>query len=376
LITSPLSLTLKFFTMKLKALWFTIVTVLSLSQTTLAQVGMSQVQADHLPITMVYPTAATASSVSFGSFVLNVARDAQPLAQRQRLVVLSHGSGGSGLSDHALASALAKAGFVVAQPLHAGDNFRDTSKSGPAAFQSRPIEVVQVIDALAKHPQWSAVLQLDKVGVHGMSAGGVTGLSLAGAQWRTLNLVQHCNRAQALDEAFCFLGAISGAARQEREANFKRAKNVLEMFLPAEIKTWHGGLTPTSSSHDVRPDKRIAAVTLSVPVAAIFSAESLARIQIPVALVTAKNDQVLVPRFHSDHVITHCRSCERLVDLPAEHFDLLWPWPEALAQQTAANQVRGGLPTPGFDSALRDAAFAKIVQFHLKYLGSTTQLKP
>ncbi|TAG26187.1 MAG: dienelactone hydrolase [Burkholderiales bacterium] len=341
-----------------------------------AQVGMSNIQAGSIPVTLIYPTTATASPVSFGAFVLNVAPDAQPLPQMHRLVVLSHGSGGSATSDHGLASALARAGFIVAQPLHAGDNFRDASKAGPEAFRSRPAEVSQVIDALAKHPQWSPKLALDQVGVHGMSAGGVTGLALAGGQWRTLNLVQHCNRVQEADAGFCYQGARSGAGKQERAASFERAKNVPEAFLPSEIKTLHGGLTPSAGKPDVRPDTRIAAVTLSVPVAAIFSAERLERIRIQVGVVSAKNDQVLVPRFHSEHVLAHCTSCQRLADLPAEHFDLLSPWPESVAREVAATQVRGGLPTPGFDAKLRDAAFAQIVQFHLKHLSPAAPAKP
>ena len=342
---------------------------LALSKSLFAQVGMSHIQAGKLPVTLVYPTQAAARPIQRGPFDLNVALDAAPEARLHRLVVLSHGTGGSAQADHALAAALARAGFVVAQPLHAGDNFADASKAGPAAFQTRPAEVSQVIDALSQHPQWSARLQLDQVGVHGMSAGGVTALSLAGAQWRTLNLVQHCNRVQEADAGFCYQGAASGKAKEERAANFERAKNAPELFLPAEIKVLYGGLSPAASNAEVRPDKRIAAATLSVPVAAIFSAESLKRIQIPVGVVSASNDQVLVPRFHSEHVLTHCKSCVRLVDLPATHFDLLAPWPDAVAQEVARGQVRGGLPTPGFDAKLRDAAFAQIVQFHLKHIG-------
>ena len=342
-----------------------------------AQVGMSSIQADQLPITLVYPTPAASKLVTLGPFELNVALNAAPEAKLHRLVVLSHGTAGSAQADHHLAAALARAGFVVAQPLHAGDNFRDATKAGPAAFQTRPQEVSQVIDALAKHPQWSARLQLDKVGVHGMSAGGVTALALAGGQWRTLNLVQHCNRVQDADAGFCYQGAAYGQARLEREANFARAKNAPEMFLPAEIKLLHGGISPSAGNAEVRPDPRIAAATLSVPVAAIFSAESLARIQIPVGVVSAKHDQVLAPRFHSEHVLAHCRSCVRLTDLPAAHFDLLSPWPDALAAEAAKAQVRGGLPTPGFDAKLRDTAFAQIVQFHLKHLGLiSTASKP
>lgn len=349
---------------------------LAFSSSVQAQIGMSEIQVGGLPVTLVYPTASPAQAISFGAFVVNVAREAQPQTKSHRLIVLSHGTAGSALADHSLAAALAKAGFVVAQPLHAGDNFRDSSKAGPTAFQTRPAEVSHVIDALAKHPQWSARLALDQVGVHGMSAGGVTGLALAGGQWRTLNLVQHCNRVQAADEGFCFQGAASGEARAARLANFERAKNVPEAFLPAEIKALHGGRTPSADQPEIRPDKRIAALTLSVPVAAIFSAESLARIKIPVGLVTAKDDQVLVPRYHSEHVLSHCRSCQRLVDLQAGHFDLLSPWPEAVAREVAAAQVRGGLPTPGFEAKQRDAAFAQIVQFHLKHLRPTAQTQP
>lgn len=348
---------------------------LMMGATAQAQVGMSQIQVGQLPVTMVYPTQATARPVQRGPFELMVAPDASPDTKQHRLIVLSHGTAGSPHADFNLAATLARAGFVVAQPLHAGDNFQDASKAGPAAFQTRPTEVSQVIDALARHPRWASLLVLDKVAVHGMSAGGITGLALAGAQWRTLNLVQHCNKVQELDEGFCFQGAASGEARKERAANFERAKGVPEVFLPNDIKTQHGGLNAKDGEAEVRPDKRIASVTLSVPVAAIFSAQSLARIQIPVGLVTAKGDDVLVPRFHSEHVLEHCRTCRRLADLPAGHFDLLSPWPEAIAREVARGQVRGGLPMPGFDAKLRDAAFMQIVQFHLKNLSVFAQAK-
>jgi predicted dienelactone hydrolase len=362
--------------MKLKLFRLAILTFLPICHAAFAQVGMSQLQIGDMPVTMVYPTQAISAPITRGPFALNVALNASPLTKSQRLVVLSHGTGGSALADHALAATLARAGFVVAQPLHTGDNSQDSSKAGPTAFKTRPHEVTQVIDALAKHPLWSGVLRLDKVGVHGMSAGGVTGLALAGAQWRTLNLVQHCNRVQEADAGFCFQGAASGKAREERAASFDRAKNVPEVFLPDAIKSWHGGLSPSSVKREVRPDQRIASVSLSVPVAAIFSAESLARIQIPVALITAKNDGVLVPRFHSDHVLANCRNCQLLVELTAGHFDLLAPWPEPVAKDVASAQVRGGMPTSGFDARLRDSAFAKVAEFHLKHLGSAIQLNP
>ena len=57
-----------------------------------------------------------------------------------------------------------------------------------------------------------------------------------------------------------------------------------------------------------------------------------------------------------------------LADLPAGHFDVLWPWPEEIAKAVASQQWRGGEPTPGFDAALRDQAHDLIVAFHRRQL--------
>lgn len=334
-----------------------------------AQVGMSEWRVGALPVTLVYPTQATSKTQSFGAFTIDVARNAAPLNQRQRLIVISHGTGGSAIADHALAATLARAGFVVAQPLHAGDNYLDTRDAGPVAFERRPREVSQVIDALAKDPLWSARLDLTRVGVHGMSAGGVTGISLAGGQWRTINLARHCNAHAKDDASFCYQGAKDGAARAERQANHDRARYIPDFFLPADLTTPRGGRTHTPDNADPRPDPRVASITLAVPLAAIFSPESLARIRVPVGVVSAQRDEVLVPRFHSAHLLANCKRCTLLADLPgAGHFDVLWPWPDSVAREVAALQVRGGMPVPGFDARQREAAHAKIASFHRQHL--------
>ncbi len=334
-----------------------------------APVGMTQIQAGDLPVTLVYPSAEPARTLSAGPFVLQVAPDAPPLPGRRRLVVMSHGTGGSAVSDHTLAATLARAGFVVAQPQHGGDNYLDSSRAGPSAWGTRPQEVTRVIDALAAHPRWQARLQLDKVGVHGMSAGGVTGLALAGAQWRLLDVVRHCLAHGEADLGFCMNGALEPQAQAARKASYEGVRGVPEHLLPADMTRLQGGRTPGTTQPDVRPDPRVAAVTLSVPVAAIFSADSLARIAVPVGLVTATRDTTLLPAFHSEHLLRHCRACTRLADLQgAGHFDLLSPWPEGVARSVAAQQARGGLPEAGFDARMRDAAFDAIAGFFTAHL--------
>jgi predicted dienelactone hydrolase len=332
-----------------------------------AQVGMARLALDDLPVTLVYPTAQAGTRQGFGPFQITVAMAAVPSPGQRRLVVLSHGTGGSPLADHDLAATLAGAGFFVAQPSHRGDNNTDSSAAGAESWTARPGEVSRVIDALAGHPAWAPLLRLDRVGVHGMSAGGVTGLAMAGAQWRMLNLIRHCLAHADADPGFCFNGLPTAEAQAARRASYERARNVPEAFLAADIRRLRGGRAPEEG--DVRLDPRIAAVTLSVPVAAIFSAESLARIQIPVGLVRAGRDTLLQPGFHTAHVLRQCGACTLLADLPgAGHMDLLSPWPPGVAQAVAAMQAAGGLPEPGFDPAERAAAFRAIAAFFVRQL--------
>jgi hypothetical protein len=75
-------------------------------------------------------------------------------------------------------------------------------------------------------------------------------------------------------------------------------------------------------------------------------------------------DGVLLPRFHSQHVLRHCKTCTTLSDHPqAGHFDWLSPWPASIAQTVAATQMRGGLPNPAFTDAERQKAFDQIAVF-------------
>ena len=83
----------------------------------------------------------------------------------------------------------------------------------------------------------------------------------------------------------------------------------------------------------------------------------------------ADRDEVLAPDFHSRHVLRHCGSCISLGELKGGgHFDALWPWPPEVAAPVAAQQVRGGLPMPGFDATQRVEAQARIVDFHRRAL--------
>jgi predicted dienelactone hydrolase len=324
-----------------------------------AQVGMQTLDIDGLSVTMVYPTAAIGQDIAFGPVELNVTRNAEPSAGNRRLLVMSHGTGGSNFTDHELAATFARAGFVVAQPLHSKDNFKDSSNAGPESWKTRPLEVSKVIDALSQHPVWGTRFDANRVGVHGMSAGGVAALVLAGGQWRMLTMIQHCAAYLEEDLGFC-LNGLNGdvQAQSKRKAQFKAGANAPEVFLPASLKTLHGA-----------PNPRVKAVSLLVPVVAPFTTSSLGAIKIPVAVVSAQDDQVLAPRFHSGYLLSNCKSCTVLMDLKnAGHFDVLAPWPTEIAKEVASKEIRGGMPHPQFKIKDRAEAFGAIARFFQQQL--------
>ena len=166
------------------------VLALLLSGLAQASVGLGEIAAtpEDGPVTLYYPSTDVEQTIHRGPFTLQVAPQGQPVRGNGRLVVLSHGSGGAPWVHADLARTLVEAGFVVAMPEHRADNYKNGSDPGPDSWTMRPAEVSRAIDAVGRDPRLAPLLQLDKVGVDGMSAGGHPALSLAGGRWSPIVL--------------------------------------------------------------------------------------------------------------------------------------------------------------------------------------------
>jgi len=160
----------------------------TLGQTALPSSG------DDGPITIYYPSSAQEQTVRRGRVTLQLAVDAPAQRANGRLVVISHGSGGSPWVHADLARALVDAGYVVAMPEHHADNYRDGSEPGPDSWALRPAEVSRAIDAVGREARFAPLLKLDKVGVYGMSAGG---------RWSRAGFARHCAAHIAEDFPAC-----------------------------------------------------------------------------------------------------------------------------------------------------------------------------
>ena len=91
-----------------------------------------------------YPSEATARPVAIGPMTMSVAINGSVQGKALPLVVMSHGNGGSFFGHYDTAIALADAGFVVAAVTHAGDNYKDQSRS--TDVMDRPRQMSRVID--------------------------------------------------------------------------------------------------------------------------------------------------------------------------------------------------------------------------------------
>lgn len=272
----------------------------------------------------------------------------RPRQGNRRLVVISHGSGGWYGVHLDLARALVEAGYVVAFPTHRGDNRDDPGDAGPDSWKRRPIEVSHAIDSVAADARLAPLLDLDRVGMYGMSAGGHTALSLAGGGWSPALFRQHCDQDLVDDFQSCV-----GLIMQLTGGPFDG------------LKRWLARLAIDSRFGDdtvhTHTDSRIVAIAAAVPAAADFDMSTLAHPVVPLALLTAGRDAWLVPRFHSDQVLAACLPrCEHLVDLPtAGHGAYLSPLPPHL------DGLIGRMlnDPPGFDRSMLVQVDRKLVGF-------------
>ena len=325
-------------------------------------VGLSEIAAttEDGPVTLYYPSSDPEQVLKRGPFALNLAPQGAPVRGNGRLVVISHGSGGGPWVHSDLARRLVQSGFVVAMPEHRSDNFKDDRRPGPDSWAIRPAEVSRAIDAVGRDARFAPLLNLDRVGVYGMSAGGHTALSLAGGRWSPAGFKQHCEANLAEDFQTCV-----GLATRLTGGLFDGLKKWVAL---AVIRHRFDDSTPLTHH-----DPRVAAVVASVPVSADFDMASLTTPRVPLGLVTAQQDRWLIPRFHSDRVLQACKPCEHIADLPgAGHGALLSPLPPGFTG------LVGDLlnDPPGFDRGALPEVDRKVAAFFSRRLLRPPAVEP
>ena len=282
-----------------------------------------------MTVAVFYPTAVPDRTVPMDPWQPVVAPGAPAAEARLKgLILLSHGTGGTELNHHNLATRLARDGYLVAAVRHPGDNWQDRSLiTSGRYFSERPQQLSRVLDALLASPEWGARIPADHIGAVGHSAGGYSVLALAGAQAEPQRAAQHCRTVQD-DPGFCSLG--KGSVDPQ---------NASAQAAPAA-----SAAAPATSLVSV-PDRRIRAVVALAPMAVVFTPGSLAAITVPVRVIVAERDVVLNGKYHGNYVAANLPRAQASTAAGAGHFAFMAqstiPLPSA-AGDAAANP-------PGFD---------------------------
>lgn len=252
-----------------------------------------------MPAMLFHPTAQQTGVTQVGPYRVQAAFAAPRPQQRHPLVLLSHGHGGSALGHHPLATALADAGYVVAAIEHAGDSHADQSGFGTErVLLGRAWHVSSLLDTLLQDPQLAALIDPQRVGVAGFSAGGHTSLMLLGAVPDLRNRERYC-QLQPQDPELCLQPAANAPALSQRRA---------------------------------LADPRIRAAFVMAPLGVFFDPPALQAVTRPVFVHAAMADTVLLPRWNALAVrdgVAALSGWRGVVG--ADHFVYLAPCPAPMA---------------------------------------------
>jgi predicted dienelactone hydrolase len=137
-----------------------------------------------LMVELWYPAPAGADRVRIADNAVwqgtLAAVDAEAVAGRHPVVLLSHGLDGAARNLGWLAAELAVAGHVVVAPDHTGTSFAAPDRALRADLAVRPAQLHRALRAVLADPRFGPLIDRDRVAAIGHSLGGFTVLAAAG----------------------------------------------------------------------------------------------------------------------------------------------------------------------------------------------------
>ncbi|QCP48843.1 dienelactone hydrolase [Trinickia violacea] len=271
-------------------------------------------EADPFDTVVFYPTYEREVPWQAGPFTVEATRNVPPVPDnRFPVVLISHGRGGGPFSHRELATALARAGFIVVLPTHLGDaSGYPRAPSQAQILIDRPRQAEAALNAVLADPRFSASADVGRIGMIGYSAGGYTALILAGAKPDFAYASAYC--ANHDDPGSCPRSATRNGANgtQGRAA------------VPADLLAWQPPV-----------DRRLKALVLMDPLAMMFEASGLSAVRIPTMLYRPQDDSYLGSASNSLAVVSGLPAPPAVHIVPGNHFVFIDPCPAAVAASVA-----------------------------------------
>lgn len=148
-----------------------------------------------------YPTNETEGSVrAQGNAVwepIMVHPNAEPVAGKHPLVLLSHGMYGNHRNQAWLASELTRAGYIVAAIDHPGTSTFQRDADHARELWERPRDISRTIDHILADPAYSGHIDAENIFMAGHSLGGFTAVALAGGRFEPAKFDAFCASSDA-----------------------------------------------------------------------------------------------------------------------------------------------------------------------------------
>jgi predicted dienelactone hydrolase len=189
------------------------------------------------------------------------------------LIVISHGTGGSGLSMAWLGEALAARGYIAAAVNHPGNNAAEPyTTEGFSLWWERARDLTEVISSLLADGEFGSRIDTNAVGAAGFSLGGYTMIEIAGGITDVARFVRYCDTTNA-----------AGTCTSPPE-------------FPTLVKDFRGMIREhpevLKDAGESYRDPRVRSVFAMAPaLGPAFPASTLKKISIPVEIVAGESDQ-------------------------------------------------------------------------------------
>lgn len=252
-----------------------------------------------LDVTIWYPASEGSHPILVGEDMLfkgtEAFMNAPVQSGRHPLILLSHGSGGSVTGLAWIATALAKAGFVVAGPDHPGTTRGNSTPIETTMLWQRINDLSVLLDNLTATAKWSSAVDADNIGVLGFSLGGHTALSIGGGQVRRDDYADYCDQYKTMPDCVWFGSGHVNLRSIDKEL-FEQSNR----------------------------DERIQSVVAIDPsVIRAFTAVSLKNIQIPVEVINLGTADSIPVAVEASAVVQHIPHGSRETVSDAVHFTFL-----------------------------------------------------
>ena len=231
-------------------------------------------------------------------------------AKKYPLVLLSHGTGGSGMTLMWLGQYLAERGYIVAAVDHHGNTASEPKyqAQGFILWWERATDLSVALDKLLADKTFGPRIDNEKIGAMGFSLGGTTVVSIGGGVFALDGFRKFC--ASPERDATCGSQPEFADAMKQFEAIRNTDPIVIESLKYAE------------TSHR---DRRIKAVFAIAPALGYsFTRESLAKTDIPFAFVVGEADQTAPAKTNAQKLAEQIKG-SKITILPgkAAHYTML-----------------------------------------------------